>query len=353
MDSDDDLQKMIDTFHFRNSNYFQKSASKMAEIKIEDLSCEDQGDFCDNSTLFTEIDIVTSTQTVLVSEELFYRQIEDWMSFTRKDFDCHVNGEPYQAVNFLLNLKSGEFLIRVWCRTVRTGYLFDPNSVSDKIKETFQGHLPCTGIINDDQEQIGRVLFTDFPFSRMMSSTCTFLTKANAEVPENKRLLCESCVYMDENLDNDPMLNHDSNFTTDNLEVKEDMDHVSSGHIADDDIVMGDNDDNYSEGERSLDDNFSQDTVQGSGEEEDAQEEQKCTKCPKSFETKSAFVSHNYEEHLSGRYPCSISTCKFKAFFADDYVQHLNEEHDGETSSLTCRICQESIPLNEFCQHLK
>ena len=119
------------------------------EIKHEELAAELQEEITTHGPIFTHIDIITSTQTILVSEELFYRQIEEWISFTRKDFDCHVNGEPYQAVNFLINLDSGQFIVRVWSRTIKTGYLGDSTSVRDKIQETFCEKVPCTGFFQD------------------------------------------------------------------------------------------------------------------------------------------------------------------------------------------------------------
>lgn len=325
----------------------------MRKIKKEALLAEGAKSFPSPNAFFSEIDLITSIQEVLVSEELFYRLIEDWMSFTRKEFDCHVNGEPYQAVNFLLNLKSGEFLIRVWCRTVRTGFLFDPHSVSDKIQETFQGQLPCTGLLHEDQEPVGKVSFTDFPFSRMISSTCSFFKRVKTGEEESEELLCKSCTKIDShNLNEENALDCDNGPMADFLEVKQDLDYADSLKEENygDDFAVNSNSGSEDSAEQS---NDRPKPPVSSDPEKDALGNKQCSKCLQVFKSKSALLSHNHLDHLFGSYICSFSPCQFKGYYAEDYVQHLTEEHACESNSLTCQVCKEDVKLAEFCPHLR
>lgn len=324
----------------------------MSQIKEEDMSALDQGNFFDNDDIFSEIDIIASTEKLIVSEELFYRQIEDWISFTRRNFDCHINGEPHQAVNFLLNPRTGEYLIRVWSRTVTTGYLLNLDSVSEKIQETFQGQLPCTGFLSSEQEQIGNVIFTDFPFSRMMSSNCAFLTQKNTTTQEDEQLLCNFCVYMNDNIDKPNALNGDGLLPPPNFpEPKPNIGTTSLKEEPSSDEKMSESEEECADNSFDLVD--PSDPEETKVEEAEVPNDHQCTRCPEILKSKKDLVNHEYYEHMRGTYPCKIPQCQFQGSFAEDYVQHLNGEHAGEMTTLNCRICKEYIPTHDFCQHLK
>ena len=322
----------------------------MMELRQEDLASELAEDLAIDGPLFNHVDIITSTQGILVSEELFYRQIEEWISFTRKDFDCHVNGEPYQAVNFLINLESGQFIVRVWSRTVKTGYLADPDSVRDKIQETFKGKVPSTGFFQEDQEQVGKILFSDFPYSRMMSSQCNFLTKLKPEAQESHRMVCKACRVVDnDNFDTDAALHDDGDTQIPEQSLR------ATAKLED----QSDPDPNYNlESPSHLDDmaespepeeESSRISTSCSSASSKAKRDIACDLCDDTFTSKTAKMNHMHDVH-SEKTPFSCDLCGKK--FAKNVSLKYHQAGVHGIVTIPCKVCKMKFPnVEEFMEH--
>ena len=323
----------------------------MMEIKHEELAAELQEEITTTQgPIFTHIDIITSTQAILVSEELFYRQIEDWISFTRKDFDCTVNGEPYQAVNFMINLESGQFIVRVWSRTIKTGFLGDSVSVRDKIQETFRGKVPCTGYFQEDQEQVAKILFSDFPYSRMLSSQCNFLTKLRPESEESHRMLCKACRMVDDDsIDSAHGVPESENQSGEQPEIKKDLDEDDTFTAADsshmDYVPESPEPETEKKPKRTLTCNLCDDTFPSTTAKmnhmHDVHSDKtpfSCEVCGKKFAKNVSLKYHKAGAHGIVTIPCKI--CKQKFTKIDLFMEHYRSTHNEE-EMIDCFKCKE------------
>ena len=143
---------------------------------------------------FTFVDIVSATQNVIFAENLLYFNVKSWVLYLRNDFDCVVNGEPYQALSFLFHLESGQFFIRVWNKTIKKGVLNSLTSVHEKISEAFQGQKPCLGLDHVGKTALrSKAIATDLPYTRYISTKCEYVTKCSPSSNEN---LCLSCAAL-------------------------------------------------------------------------------------------------------------------------------------------------------------
>ena len=311
------------------------------EIKYEDLAAELKEEITTNGPIFSLIDIIASTHEILATEELFYRQIEDWISFTRNDFDCHVNGEPYQAVNFMVNLETGQFIVRVWSRTVKMGFLGNPDCVRDKIQETFHAKVPCTGFFQDDQEQIGKILFSDFPFSRMLSSQCNFLTKLRTDEDEGHKMLCKACRRIDDDsLDQDDAALADTNEEPldKKPDIKKDYDEVC-------------NDVNEPSPQASMDYIPESPEPPVSGGKSKSKRTFNCEMCDETFASTTAKMNHLHDVH-NEKTPFGCEICGKK--FAKNVSLKFHKAGSHGIVTIPCKLCKQKFNKIElFMEHFR
>ena len=103
----------------RNGNYHSP------EVKAETSGVISQSHDDPTHEMFRYSDITKVTDGILNEKELFRLYSGKWVLFMRRNFDCFVDGEPYLALSFLLHLESGQFVSRVWNKTISTGYIND------------------------------------------------------------------------------------------------------------------------------------------------------------------------------------------------------------------------------------
>lgn len=295
--------------------------------------------------IFSEVDVITTASNVLVSEELFYRQIEDWMCFTRNKFDCFINDEPHQAVTFLICLVSGQFLVRVWDKTVSTGYLLELTSIRDKIKETFAGKIPCTGLVSEEQDHVEKIVFSDFPYSRMISNKCRYLHKRDEALSDADQFLCKPCLNMgkDDDLWLDQVMKEEAEgrHYYPPVEAKEeDTDYESA--------MDNGNYNNPSE-EEDYDKPVARKKPRGRKAKSDVPVIP-CDLCSQQFNTRAMFSYHKRLVHLMGKYSCKICLEEYK--FADDLLAHSKEQHP-ESGELPCTFCGNEVSVGDYCDHLR
>ena len=150
-----------------------------------------------SKVVFKYDDIVQATDKMLVAQGLFRLCTQNWVLFMKKDFDCFVNGEPYLALSFLLHLDTGQFMSRVWNRTVTAGFLKNVKGIEYRLKSFFGGKVPCIGLISEsgNSEKIevtDSYIVSCMPFKRKISIDCQFLGNKT----EGGEWLCEPCFAM-------------------------------------------------------------------------------------------------------------------------------------------------------------
>lgn len=343
-------------------------------VKAESLSSDDEDDSFEANFMFTQVDIITTSQEVLVTEELFYKQVESWLCFTRSHFDCYVNGEPHQAVLFLICLKTGQFIVRVWGNTIRIGILTDLQSIKEKIQETFQGRVPCTGIISEPQEFKDRFLICEFPFSRVISSQCQFLPKASENGKDKNQFMCRSCCAVDEgNLEN--LKDQEGGWSSDNEPISNVMpeDFLESSvakYESDFDFVASDS--GASEGspdsleESEFDGDWrpkrkqarksmptpasNKSKSQRKSAKSKSNASHSCDICGKAYKSLSEMVRHKKTDHLFGSYQCK--SCDSDFVSAGDFVTHTLNLHP-EVEEIPCITCSESIEPSLYEDHCR
>ena len=129
----------------------------MEPVRAEEL--------CWNNPIFSYDDVVNLSTTVMTSLNIFHLSVQGWVIFLRNDFDCVVNGEPYQALSFLLFPESGQFFARVWNKTIQKGFLTSTEGIGQKLEEVFLKKSPCLGVSNTTGEPDNsneRVITADF-----------------------------------------------------------------------------------------------------------------------------------------------------------------------------------------------
>ena len=315
----------------------------MAAVKAEDL-LNNTGD------IFTLIEIINTVQDVLEREDLFYRQIDNWLSVQKRGFDCFVNNEPHHAVIFLLDMESGQFIIRVWSKTLHVGYLTDPESLKSKIQKLFSEQVPCIGVLQEDQATAEKLLFCEFPFSRMISTKCNFLAKHDSG---GEPFLCEPCCNVgndDFDLD-DAYANGDSSVKGET--VPEPID--ASAFVSVKQEAYDDRDDSDPNGEEEWTPEPRAKKAKREKREytrwtkEDMQETA-CNMCDTVFESFSECQQHKRVAHLYGKFNCSVCTMDFQ--LGQEYIDHTRESHE-EITTLPCGTCREEVNMLEYADHLR
>ena len=71
-------------------------------------------------------------------DHLTHVQLREWTMVLRTDFDLFFEDEPFTVVMLLLHLQSGQFLTRVWNKTIAEGFISDAKDLEVVIKNTFR-----------------------------------------------------------------------------------------------------------------------------------------------------------------------------------------------------------------------
>ena len=350
-------------------------------FKAEATYSGDEVDRDEDFELFSIVEVITAIQKVLDSQDLFYRQIDKWLLITRKGFDCFINDEPHHAITFLLDLDTGQYLIRVWSKTLLTGFIQNPECIHDKILDTFQGNAPCTGVLQEEQAISESVLFNEFPFSRMISTKCSYVTKVDHDLlVVDKQLLCKPCTVMSvQNPEEEEDRTEFNPFETSyqfkaepglvsNDDDNSEDDEAGSAVVKEEEEEEQENEEDWNDVDMAVEDSLS-----NYGDSEDEKPLKKrpkqklvkkrspkkkgsnkfmmpCDSCSESFTSLALLRNHQKTVHLVGSYTCSA--CEEKFGVCSEYLSHVESQHP-ETDKLSCTTCREELQLAKFEDHLR
>ena len=95
----------------------------------------------------------------------------------RSGFDLNISGEPYLALMFLFDIKSGAYYARIWNTTVYKGTVQTVEDVVGACKALFGGGTPCIGCPESEEGGGGRAagqeyLVSQTPIPRKISLGC-------------------------------------------------------------------------------------------------------------------------------------------------------------------------------------
>ena len=64
--------------------------------------------------------------------------LTEWTMVLRTDFDLFFEDEPFNVVILLLHCRSGQFLTRVWNKTIAQGFIKDGEDLEIIVRNTFR-----------------------------------------------------------------------------------------------------------------------------------------------------------------------------------------------------------------------
>ena len=88
---------------------------------------------------------IDEMRTALATMSLTSITVGEYLVVMSADFDVVLHGEPYLALTLLLNTRSGQFLARIWDRTVRLGRADGTERFVGACREHFCRGKPCLG----------------------------------------------------------------------------------------------------------------------------------------------------------------------------------------------------------------
>ena len=326
--------------------------------------------------IFNIFDVMSGVQNHPIAQELHFITCDKWLVFVRKDFDCILNDEPQQAISLFLHLGTGQFLTRVWAKTVKVGFLSDIKGLNRKLDETFNNTFPCTGIAVPAADHNYTDSFTsDVPFLRTYSSSCQFLSKRSPDVSIENMYLCEACIVMknigdmlideweeqdipkeeDEEL---PEMNFDFNANdellgNDSEDIKQEM--IKSDNPSADEWQPNSEtnvDEKDSDQGKYIPDGLASqsDQVEKERHRDLMDEKLECKLCCSKFKRANELKNHNKYFHLMAKFDCVGCSNIFKQ--GDSYIEHVKDIH-CDLKMLPCKACNDSIGLDSWIAHAR
>ena len=314
--------------------------------------------------MFQVFDVVRGVQDHPIFKDLHFITCQNWLVFVRKEFDCVLNEEPQQAISFFLHLRSGQFLIRVWARTVKVGFINDVKGVHTKLEDTFHNTYPCTGIVvtNSENSPYSDCMTSDVPILRMYSTSCQHFYKQSSGNKSEKVFLCEPCKVM-KNIGDISDNEWDGEEAEKDMSIGENVDNfvpIVKLEAQELDLIELKNEENsfHSVGikfeasikDEEMVDDFGDRNATERKRENAKKDLQYCNLCPAKFEKLSLLYRHKKIEHLLGKFPCTSCDNIYKS--GKSYFEHIKEDHIT-TNTLHCTVCNNNVELALWLNHVK
>lgn len=369
-----------------NGNPFGMDRTANSSIKTENMGNLNEIHHMDPGLKFAYEEIVSATQDLANSENLIHLHVKTWVVFLRKDFDCTVNDEPYHALSFLFNLETGQFLIRVWNKTFKKGFVKTSDNLKKKLCEAFEGKVPCLGHENEDRETMMNCVTTDFPFRRDVSVECQFVAQSGTDT-----YLCKPCAIVSETHEVQKKIEalqnglHDDDFLDGlddddddiepKVEVKEEDfaagdDFLLDNHSTEEDSDYTSEDDEYVPSKRgrkrkvkSVSKSASKIRKKNSAHSEDKSvvrmlsedarhppAKGECDQCGVMFNSRPEMRAHKVVEHYASIYNCP--SCREKFMYPFQIVSHVTEKHQ-DLDEIACKKCKTTVEITQFMDHIK
>ena len=336
--------------------------------------CEDTKHNSYGQAVFDLFEVMTGVQQHPISKELHYITCGRWIVFLRKDFDCFLNEEPQQAISLFLHLETGKFLLKVWARTVRAGFLQDLATLNGKLEETFQNTLPCTGIVVlNENDLYENSLSSDVPFLRTYSKSCQYISSKSQNTSIKEANLCGPCNVMknlgdinmeewedeDDHADeaehekeeNELALNRE---LTPETTIKNEPCEEDSGEDEDwlpswvvkTEMQNVNEDEDSSHKERATTKNRKM--PKDRSKVVDSEERLICDLCPEKFEKQFQLSSHKKVVHLYAKYNCIGCDNVYKD--GTGYLDHIMHDHPS-IETVPCSTCNEKVDVVKWVSH--
>ena len=299
----------------------------------------------DETCLSSYVELISETRNVMDQENLICLNVKDWVLYLRNDFDCVVKGEPYQAISFLFHLPTGQFLARVWNKTIRAGFIKGADTMRRRLTSTFQDIFPCLGVeaSKEANHHTGSgMITTDFPYKRDISINCHFVVKCASN---EDALVCPPCTT--------------TTFNNEQREEKEakieamDFDNGQSDFDTDGSMVQ--NVDVKQGIQAIINDERASDIENSSlSKKNPGGKTFVCDICPKVHKTSHARHYHHATAHYF--IPGTLYTCQHcdnQFQFPEQIVNHSEKEHPGQEVTEKCRRCEADCPIHIFMAHLR
>ena len=98
----------------------------------------------------------------------------EFLVILKSDFDVEISGEPYHALMLLLNTVKGNFMARLWNKTVQTGKVITQSDLINVCIHHFRERRLCLGLFENVSEQSKQdFLVSQTPVPRKISKTCS------------------------------------------------------------------------------------------------------------------------------------------------------------------------------------
>lgn len=149
-------------------------ASKSRKIHLSTQSC-------------SKIELDFIPDPVVVAESgLVSLDFGSWTLVTRSNLDfVKEGGWPLTSMNFLYNNKTGEYISRVFNRTVESGQIPQGQVLLSKCRDFFLNNFPCLGINYYESEE--------FPFQLSFALDCQKLVHLKQAPNTLEGLICAHC----------------------------------------------------------------------------------------------------------------------------------------------------------------
>ena len=118
----------------------------------------------------------------------------DYIIVTRPDFDVTVYGEPYIALMLFYNIKSGQYLARLWNKTLESGEAMTLEHLADICERHFLQRPLCLGCPESEEDVESCAFFiSQSPFPRRISRACSGFMDESCT---SNSTACHECAVM-------------------------------------------------------------------------------------------------------------------------------------------------------------
>lgn len=264
----------------------------------------------------------------------------------RSAFDVTISGEPYLALMLLMDMESGNFVARIWNQTVTRGSAVLLEEFVEACETFFaRNERPCLGLPEaEDCHHSQDFLISQTPVPRKISTSCQRMIRRESG---DRFKSCRECLKLlsdNDSKDTDNVECKAEVFPPDSIEPKIEL--VEEGdEVEYDDESFLDHLEDSTEDKSLLADISSDDRAKV--------ETSQCPKCSHSFKFKAYLRVHMMTEHFRGVFKCPH--CNFKAFYAQELVEHMSREgHPGDGDlEVRCPRCQDTLPLLDAESHFE
>ena len=131
--------------------------------------------------------------SALSALSLTWVRLVDYVVVMNGKMDVIIYGEPHIALQLWFNMKSCQFLSRVWCQTVAYGKVNNITQFMEACSNHFQGR-PCLGyLLGHGKQQVQEFVVSQFPVPRRISQRCLKVLDKNAS---DNITSCHECLKL-------------------------------------------------------------------------------------------------------------------------------------------------------------